>query len=117
MGLRPGEPVGDLLHVLGVAFSAEPTRSYRVHLPDRRLDIVADPARFVEASLAAFPAAEGGSAAGQRRFWRLQEAVGRRSVRRRGERPAAAGARPPATWSTTSASSDSAGCWPPRRRR
>ncbi len=48
-----------------------------MHLPDRRLDIVADPARFVEASIAAFPAAEGGSAAGQRRFWRLQEAVGR----------------------------------------
>jgi phytoene dehydrogenase-like protein len=38
---------------------------------------VTDPARFVEASIAAFPAAEGGSAAGQRRFWRLQEAVGR----------------------------------------
>ena len=77
MGLRPGEPIGDLLDVLGVAFSSEPTRSYRMHLPDRRLDVVTDPARFVEASIAAFPAAEGGSAAGHRRFWRLQEAVGR----------------------------------------
>ncbi len=77
MGLRPGEPVGDLLDVLEVPFSSEPTRSYRMHLPDRRLDVVTDPARFVEASIAAFPAAEGGSAAGQRRFWRLQEAVGR----------------------------------------
>ena len=77
MGLRPGEPVGDLLDLLEVPFSAEPTRSYRVHLPDRRLDIVADPARFLESSLAAFPATEGGSAAGQSRFWRLQEAVGR----------------------------------------
>ncbi len=77
MGLRPGEPIGDLLDVLGVAFSSEPTRSYRMHLPDRRLDIVADPGRFVEASIASFPSAEGGSSAGQRRFWRLQEAVGR----------------------------------------
>jgi C-3',4' desaturase CrtD len=77
MGLRPGEPIGDLLDVLGVAFSSEPTRSYRMHLPDRRLDVVTDPARFVAASIAAFPASEGGSAAGHRRFWRLQEAVGR----------------------------------------
>jgi phytoene dehydrogenase-like protein len=77
MGLRPGEPIGDLLDVLGVAFASEPTRSYRMHLPDRRLDVVTDPAQFVEASIAAFPAAEGTSAAGQRRFWRLQEAVGR----------------------------------------
>jgi phytoene dehydrogenase-like protein len=76
MGLRPGEPVGDLLDVLEVPFSAEPSPSYRVHLPDRRLDIVADSVRFLESSLAAFPAAEGGSAAGQRRFWRLQEAAG-----------------------------------------
>ena len=77
MGLGPGEPVGDLLEVLGVPFAAEATRSYRVHLPGRRLDILADSARFVEASVAAFSAAEGGSAASQRRFWRLQEAVGR----------------------------------------
>lgn len=77
MGLRPGEPMGDLLDVLEVPFSAEPTRSYRVHLPDRRLDIVADPGRFEEASVATFPEDEGRSADGQRRFWRLQEAVGR----------------------------------------
>jgi phytoene dehydrogenase-like protein len=76
MGLRPGGPVGDLLGVLEVPFSAEPTRSYRVHLPDRRLDIVADSRRFIESSVATFPATEGGSAAGQRRFRRLQEAVG-----------------------------------------
>src|SRR5271165_2911949 len=43
MGLGPGEPIGALLGVLGVEFSAEPTRSYRVYLPDRHLDIVADP--------------------------------------------------------------------------
>jgi C-3',4' desaturase CrtD len=77
MGLRPGEPVGDLLGVLEVPFEAEPTRSYRVHLPDRRLDIVADPARFEEASAATFPEDEGISADARRRFWRLQEAVGR----------------------------------------
>jgi phytoene dehydrogenase-like protein len=77
MGLRTGEPVGDMLDVLGVPFSAEPTRSYRVHLPDRRLDIVADSGRFIEASVEAFPSVEGGSATGQRRFWRFQEVVGR----------------------------------------
>ena len=78
MGLRPVEPVGDLLDVLGVPFHAETTSSYRVHLPDRRLDIVTDPDRFLDATLSAFPEA---SATGQRRFWRFQEAVGRAMFR------------------------------------
>ena len=77
VGLGPDEPIGALLGVLEVEFSAEPTRSYRVCLPDRRLEIVTDPDRFVEASIAAFPSSEGGSAAGLRRFWRLEDAVGR----------------------------------------
>ncbi len=76
MGFEPSEPIGDLLGVLGIAFPTVPTPSYRVHLPDRQLDIVTDPARFVEAAIAAFPQAAGNSAVAQRRFWRLQEAVG-----------------------------------------
>ncbi len=77
MGFEPGEPIGDLLGVLGIEFPTVPTPSYRVHLPDRRFDIVADRARFVEASIAAFPPEQGDSAVAQRRFWALQEAVGR----------------------------------------
>jgi C-3',4' desaturase CrtD len=77
MGFARGEPIGDLLGVLGIDFATEPTSSYRVHLPDRRLDIVADSARFVAESVDVFPPEHGGSAAAQRRFWRLQESVGR----------------------------------------
>jgi C-3',4' desaturase CrtD len=77
MGFAPGEPIGDLLGVLGIDFPTEPTASYRVHLPDRRLDIVSDPSQFVEASVDVFPPEHGGSSLAQRRFWRLQEAVGR----------------------------------------
>ncbi len=87
MGLGPGEPVGDLLDVLGVRFSAEPTAAYRVHLPDRRLDVVADPARFVAAALATFSPTEGGTSAAQRRFWGLQQAVGARLLAAASEVP------------------------------
>src|SRR3954447_26693597 len=55
MGLGPGEPLGALLNVLGIEFEAVRSPAYRVHLPDRRLDIVADPAAFEAASAAAFP--------------------------------------------------------------
>jgi len=98
MGFGAGEPIGDLLGVLGIEFPTEPTSSYRVHLPDRRFEIVADRARFLAASIAAFPPEpnQGPSVAAQRRFWWLQEAVGR------------------ATWFTTSASSARADCSPPR---
>ena len=72
MGLRPGEPIGDLLDILGIEFSAVPTPSYRVCLPDRELEIVPDPVAFEAASAAAFP----GRDAAKRRFWRLQAAVG-----------------------------------------
>src|SRR3954468_10910844 len=58
MGLGPGEPVGALLDVLGVDFEAMRSPAYRVHLPDRRLDIVADPAAFEAASAVAFPGRE-----------------------------------------------------------
>lgn len=77
MGLGRGEPIGDLLDVLGVAFTAEPTRSYRVHLPDRRVEIVADNRRFLESCATALSPAEAGTRAHHERFWRLQDAVGR----------------------------------------
>lgn len=78
MGVGPGEPVGDLLDVLGVPFTAEASSAYRVHLPDRRLDIVGDPDQFLAAVLAAFPADDGLAPAALRQFWRLQQAVGAR---------------------------------------
>ena len=72
MGLGRGEPIGDLLDLLGVEFASEKTPSYRVHLPDRSLDIVPDPSAFEAASIAAFP----GQSVAKRDFWRLQAAVG-----------------------------------------
>jgi phytoene dehydrogenase-like protein len=66
------EPIGLLLSRLGVAFEAEWTSAYRVHLPDRTLDVVPDTEAFLDASAAAFP----GKDSARRRFWRLQEAVG-----------------------------------------
>ena len=77
MGFEVGEPIGDLLRVLGIDFPTEPTPSYRVHLPDRRLDIVPDSSAFVASSIEMFRSEDGNSAESQRRFWQLQEAVGR----------------------------------------
>jgi len=72
MGLGAGEPIGDLLAILGVDFEGVKTSAYRVHLPDRTLDVVADAPTFEAASVAAF--ADRPEA--QRHFWRLQAAVG-----------------------------------------
>ncbi len=83
MGLGAGEPVGDLLRVVGVAFLAETARSYRVLLPDRTLDIVPDAAVFERASAAAFPR----NVRAQRDFWRLQAAVGSSLLRSAGRVP------------------------------
>ncbi len=92
MGLRPGEPIGDLLDVLGVAFSSEPTRSYRMHLPDRRLDVVTDPAvrRGLDRGVPG-----GGGGLGGRASAVLAVAGGRRPgpVRRRRGHPPVAGPR------------------------
>ena len=77
MGLGRDEPIGALLARIGLDFTAVRTPSYRVHLPDRRLDIVADASAFEAASAAAFP--DLGPA--QRRFWRLQARVGGRLFR------------------------------------
>jgi phytoene dehydrogenase-like protein len=72
VGLGPGQPLGEFLRVVGVDFAAVPTSSYRVHLPDRSLDIVADPTAFERAATATFPGRENA----QRDFWRLQAWVG-----------------------------------------
>ena len=74
MGLGPGEPIGELLARVGVEFEAARTPAYRVHLPDRTLDLGPDRRAFEAASAAAFP----GQEAARLRFWRLQEAVGTR---------------------------------------
>ena len=74
MGLGPGEPIAELLRDIGMEFSAEKTSSYRVHLPDRSLDITPNAAEFERASARTFPDRDDA----HRRFWRLQDAVGRR---------------------------------------
>ena len=72
MGLGPGEPIAALLAEVGVPFRGTPTPSYRVCLPDRTLDIVADRPTFERTLAATFP----GRDRRRRAFWRLQEAVG-----------------------------------------
>ena len=72
MGLEPGEPVGDLLRCLGVDFAWERAAGYRVHLPDRTLDLDPDASAFEHASDTAIP----GRTRRQRTFWRIQAAVG-----------------------------------------
>ena len=76
IGFKPGEPIGDLLAVLGIDFHAEPTSSYRVHLPDRMLDIVADERAFEHAAVAAFSTSGRLGAMRHRIFWRLQSTLG-----------------------------------------
>ncbi len=72
MGLKPGEPVGDLLTAIGAEFEAETTPSYRVHLPDGSVDIGPDSDAFEDQLCSIFP----GHDAATRRFWRFQERVG-----------------------------------------
>ena len=77
MGLGRDEPIGTLLARIGLDFAAARTPSYRVHLPDRRLDVVADAPAFEAACSASFP----GHGGAIRRFWRLQARVGDRLFR------------------------------------
>ena len=77
MGLGAGEPIGGLLSAIGVEFEAVVTPSYRVHLPDRTIDVGPDARAFEAASARAFP----GKDLARRTFWRLQEAVGTRLFR------------------------------------
>jgi len=72
MGLGPGEPLGELVRLSGLDFKALKTPAYRVLLPDRTLDVVADAGAFERASAEAFP----GLDRPRRDFWRLQAAVG-----------------------------------------
>ena len=72
MGLGDGEPIGDLLGAIGADFRGIVTPAYRVHLPDRSIDVTADAGAFEAASEAAFP----GRVEARRLFWRLQAAVG-----------------------------------------
>ncbi|MDB5351643.1 MAG: Ferredoxin--NADP reductase [Planctomycetota bacterium] len=74
MGLKPGEPIGDLLTTVGLDFEAVETPSYRVCLPDRTFEILPDPHAFEAASATVFP----GHESAKRRFWRLQAAIGNR---------------------------------------
>ena len=83
MGLGRGEPIGELLARIGVDFEATRTPSYRVHLPDRTLDVGLDRRGFEAASAAAFPGRE----SARKAFWRLQEAVGTRLFRAAGRVP------------------------------
>ena len=77
MGLKPGEPLGELLAAVGLDFSAVETPGYRACLPDRELTITPDAPAFEAACASAFPGKDGA----KRRFWRLQEAVGDRLFR------------------------------------
>ena len=67
MGLGIGEPVGDLLDLLGLDLEVVATSSYRVHLPDRVFDLVPDRERFELQSAAAF--ARGGRALHAQRLY------------------------------------------------
>ena len=108
MGLEPGEPIGDLLRVARGRLRRGPHLELSRHLPDRTLDIVPDVDAFEK--LPRRPLSRDGSRrAAQRRFWRLQAAVGNALCERVGRCRRLPLAASPATWSTTSASSDSPG--------
>lgn len=83
MGLKPDEPLGQLLRLLELNFTAVPTRSYRVCLPDRDVEIVSDPRHFEANLLDAFP----GIDTRQRRFWRAQAWVGTKLLRTAARHP------------------------------
>ncbi len=76
IGTGVGEPIGDLLAVLGVDFQTESSSAYRIHLPDRSFDIVPDRDRFEKLAMATFTPAGGLEALRHRLFWRYQEAIG-----------------------------------------
>ncbi len=83
MGVEPGEPLGELLALVGSNFDSEATPSYRVHMPDRRIDIVPDPQIFEAHCSFAIPEKPDA----QRRFWRLQQAIGSRLFQAAGRIP------------------------------
>ena len=74
MGLAKGQPFGDLFDAIGLDFQGVQTPSYRVHLPDRVLDITPRPEDFETACNRAFPGHDQQLAT----FWRWQASVGNR---------------------------------------
>jgi C-3',4' desaturase CrtD len=75
MGLGPGQILGDVIELLGVDFEAVPAPGYRVHLPDRTVDLL-PVAREFEQAAAAVLSGNCRQARAQGKFWRLQAAVG-----------------------------------------
>ncbi len=76
IGVDRGEPLGDLMAVLGSDFQPEPAKGYRVHLPDRDFEMVATPGQFEQSALAAFATDNARDRTRHRLFWRLQESLG-----------------------------------------
>ncbi|MFO0908784.1 MAG: NAD(P)/FAD-dependent oxidoreductase [Isosphaeraceae bacterium] len=72
MGLGADEPLGRFLGVTGVNLPFTQFAGYRVHLPDRSLEIAPDPGRFEQMIARVFP----GDFQRKRDFWRLQHFVG-----------------------------------------
>ncbi len=83
MGLGPGEPIGDLLAAVGLDFRGVRTPSYRVHLPDRAIDLGPDTLGFEADVARTFP----GHDRARRLFFRLQAAVGDALFRAAGRVP------------------------------
>ena len=76
VGCNPGEPIGDVLAFLDLDFQTEASRAYRIVLPDRTFDMVADRDRFEHLAVQTFTPTGGLAARRLRVFWRLQEALG-----------------------------------------
>ncbi len=73
IGLNPREPIGDLLDSLQIPLHTQKTSTFRIVLPDRTFDIHADPTRFENLAIAAFPDLNPKAIID---FWKLQHKVG-----------------------------------------
>lgn len=87
MGLGPDEPIGGLLNHLGVDFEGAEKSYYRVHLPDRTLDIDGEREKFDQNVLDTMADGSASLWKRQRTFWRLQEWVGETLFRAAGNIP------------------------------
>ena len=115
--VKPGEPIGDLLAVLGVDFRSEPTSSYRVHLPDRTLDIVGDNRAFEQRGCGGIlPITTGLTGSEAPCLLAIAVDSGRGAFRCRGGGTPLASAVDRRSSSTTCAFWVSSGHWPARRR-
>ncbi len=84
VGLEQGDPIGDLLDLLGASFSSARTNVYRVVLPDREISIVPNDSVFEANVVSAFPKLDPRSL---RNFWKLQAAIGKRLLAAASEIP------------------------------